>query len=181
MQTAEDYYYKVILPRVRKAIVEFKEEIGIWGKADRWFYLLNELFETQSEITQIFLDYARQARNNEAYIDRAIPAFRLPVLESRQERLLREIISVEKSMKGEMKRDGITPGMIQQAREYPISNFIDVRRGMALCPFHADKNPSMGIKHNRYHCFACGAKGDVIDFLMKRDGLNFIDVVKQLQ
>ena len=33
------------------------------------------------------------------------------------------------------------------------------------CPFHNDRSPSMGIKNNRYNCFACGESGDVIDFI----------------
>ena len=52
---------------------------------------------------------------------------------------------------------------------------------MVLCPFHDDHNPSMGIKNNRYHCFACGEKGDVIEFVMKRECLNFVEAVKRLQ
>ena len=34
---------------------------------------------------------------------------------------------------------------------------------MACCPFHNDKTPSMKLDR-RYHCFGCGADGDVIDF-----------------
>ena len=37
------------------------------------------------------------------------------------------------------------------------------RTGMACCPFHDDKNPSMKVDQ-RFHCFGCGADGDVIDF-----------------
>ncbi|MCB5670442.1 CHC2 zinc finger domain-containing protein, partial [Thomasclavelia ramosa] len=38
------------------------------------------------------------------------------------------------------------------------------RNGMACCPFHDDKHPSMKIDH-RFHCFGCQADGDVIDFI----------------
>ena len=40
------------------------------------------------------------------------------------------------------------------------------RNGMACCPFHDDKNPSMKVDQ-RFHCFGCGADGDVIDFTAK--------------
>ena len=44
---------------------------------------------------------------------------------------------------------------------------IKVRRnGMACCPFHDDKNPSMKVDQ-RFHCFGCGEDGDVIDFTAK--------------
>ena len=40
------------------------------------------------------------------------------------------------------------------------------RNGMACCPFHHDKTPSMKLDR-RYHCFGCGADGDVIDFVSR--------------
>lgn len=45
------------------------------------------------------------------------------------------------------------------------------RGGMALCPFHDDKNPSMKVDR-RFHCFGCQADGDVIDFVAKLYGLS---------
>ena len=44
------------------------------------------------------------------------------------------------------------------------------RHGMAICPFHNDKNPSMKVD-KRFHCFACQADGDVIDFVSRLCGL----------
>ena len=90
-----------------------------------------------------------------------------------------EINSIVKGEKGSSSK--ITSEMIEQARAYPIQNLIDVKRGKARCPFHEDRNPSLGIKYNRYFCFSCGAKGNVIDLLMNRDNLSFIDAVKALQ
>lgn len=52
----------------------------------------------------------------------------------------------------------------------------------ALCPFHADRNPSFHIdtRKNRYRCYACGAEGDAIQFLMEIDGISFREAVLQL-
>jgi len=44
------------------------------------------------------------------------------------------------------------------------------RYGMAVCPFHPDRNPSMKLD-KRFHCFACGADGDVINFVARLFGL----------
>lgn len=44
------------------------------------------------------------------------------------------------------------------------------RNGMAVCPFHNDKNPSMKVD-KRFHCFGCQTDGDVIDFTAKLYGL----------
>lgn len=42
-------------------------------------------------------------------------------------------------------------------------------RGKILCPFHEDKDPSMGLSNELgvYHCFGCGAKGDLVTFYKK--------------
>ena len=40
------------------------------------------------------------------------------------------------------------------------------RNGMALCPFHNDRNPSMKVDR-RFHCFACQADGDTVDFVSR--------------
>ena len=48
---------------------------------------------------------------------------------------------------------------LQAAEQYGIK--IN-RNKMACCPFHDDHHPSMKIGQN-YYCFACGAKGDVIE------------------
>jgi len=53
---------------------------------------------------------------------------------------------------------------------------------MALCPFHADKNPSMSIQEDkgRWKCFACGKGGTVIDWLMHEKGLSVKDAMTEL-
>ena len=45
------------------------------------------------------------------------------------------------------------------------------KNGMACCPFHDDKHPSMKVDR-RFHCFGCQADGDVIDFTARLFGLN---------
>ncbi|MEQ8816037.1 MAG: DNA primase [Thalassobaculum sp.] len=60
-----------------------------------------------------------------------------------------------------------------------------VRKGrefVALCPFHSDSKPSLNIVDDKgfYHCFACGAHGDVIKFVMESEGLGFMEAVEQL-
>ena len=53
------------------------------------------------------------------------------------------------------------------------------RNGMACCPFHNDKTPSMKLDQ-RYHCFGCGADGDVIDFIAALYGLGKKEAAVQL-
>ena len=57
---------------------------------------------------------------------------------------------------------------------------IEVKRnGMACCPFHDDKNPSMKVDQ-RFHCFGCGANGDVIDFTAKLFNLSPKEAAEKL-
>ena len=51
-----------------------------------------------------------------------------------------------------------------------------------LCLFHADKNPSFTVSPSKqiFHCFACGAGGDVFTFLTRLTGESFPDVVRDL-
>ena len=53
---------------------------------------------------------------------------------------------------------------------------------LAVCPFHNDTKPSLSIvdDKNFYHCFACGAHGDIIKFTMEIEGLNFPETVEKL-
>ncbi len=56
------------------------------------------------------------------------------------------------------------------------------REYKACCPFHKEKTPSFTINDDKqfYHCFGCGAHGDVIGFVMQHDNLSFIDAVETL-
>ena len=53
---------------------------------------------------------------------------------------------------------------------------------LAVCPFHNDTKPSLSIvdDKNFYHCFACGAHGDIIKFTMETEGLNFPETIEKL-
>lgn len=51
--------------------------------------------------------------------------------------------------------------------------------GMACCPFHNDKHPSLKVD-DFYHCFACGASGDSIDFVARLFGLSQYDAAQKI-
>ncbi len=58
---------------------------------------------------------------------------------------------------------------------------IEVNRyGMALCPFHNDRHPSLYIADDHYYCFACGEHGDVIDFVSRLFQLSLYDAALKL-
>ncbi|MDI6704518.1 MAG: DNA primase [bacterium] len=67
-----------------------------------------------------------------------------------------------------------------------ISNFISLKKAgsnyKAICPFHVEKTASFMVNSSKqiYHCFGCGVGGNVYNFLMKIEGISFIEAVKVL-
>ena len=68
-----------------------------------------------------------------------------------------------------------------------VGEYVKLRRSganryMGLCPFHSEKTPSFTVHvvHQFYKCFSCGAGGDVVKFVMEKDGLSFYEALKSL-
>jgi DNA primase len=67
-----------------------------------------------------------------------------------------------------------------------ISGYVSLKKTgknhLGLCPFHSEKTPSFNVNPEKqiFHCFGCGAGGDVFKFLELQEGLNFPEAVKTL-
>ena len=67
-----------------------------------------------------------------------------------------------------------------------ISQYVHLKRSgrnyFGLCPFHNEKSPSFSVSPDKqiFHCFGCGVGGNVFTFLMKIEGINFIEAVQML-
>jgi len=67
-----------------------------------------------------------------------------------------------------------------------IGTYISLKRSgrtyTGLCPFHDDKNPSMQVNEEKglYHCFSCGAGGDIFSFLVNYRNLTFREALEEL-
>ena len=68
-----------------------------------------------------------------------------------------------------------------------INSYVELKpsgggRFVGLCPFHAEKTPSMMVytSTQSFYCFGCGAGGDVISFIMKIENLEYIEALKFL-
>jgi len=53
--------------------------------------------------------------------------------------------------------------------------------GMARCPFHDDRHPSLKLYDDHFYCFGCGATGDVIEFTSKLFGITALEAAKKLK
>ncbi len=67
-----------------------------------------------------------------------------------------------------------------------IGTYISLKRSgrtyTGLCPFHDDKNPSMQVNEEKglYHCFSCGAGGDIFSCRVKYRNLTFREALEEL-
>ncbi len=67
-----------------------------------------------------------------------------------------------------------------------ISDYVSLQQSgknhKGLCPFHSEKTPSFTVSDDKqlYHCFGCGAAGNVIGFIMKIENLDFLDAIELL-
>jgi DNA primase len=67
-----------------------------------------------------------------------------------------------------------------------VSEYVQLKKSgrnyFGLCPFHGEKTPSFSVSPDKqiFHCFGCGEGGNVFSFLMKIEGLNFPEAVKEL-
>ncbi len=89
-------------------------------------------------------------------------------------------------MAGRIVKDDIE-ALRQQADIITVAgDYTTIRRAgssfKGLCPFHTENTPSFTVRRegNFYHCFGCGASGDIYDFLMRIEGLEFPEAVESL-
>src|SRR5574344_1694581 len=67
-----------------------------------------------------------------------------------------------------------------------ISQYMHLKRSgrnfFGLCPFHNEKSPSFSVSPDKqiFHCLGCGVGGNVITFVSKIEGLNFVETVQML-
>jgi DNA primase len=68
-----------------------------------------------------------------------------------------------------------------------VGDYVQLRRAGAdslkgLCPFHDEKSPSFHVRpnHGHFHCFGCGAGGDVYAFIQKIEHVSFVEAVELL-
>src|ERR1700722_19938383 len=56
------------------------------------------------------------------------------------------------------------------------------REWSGLCPFHNEKSPSFTVNEDKgfFHCFGCGAHGDVIGFVMQSENRSFVEAIESL-
>lgn len=84
---------------------------------------------------------------------------------------------------------GFTPEFLEELKYKcdiveVISQYVPLQkkggRYFGCCPFHNEKTASFCVNNGWYHCFGCGATGDVVKFVMEMESVSFYDAVKLL-
>ena len=88
---------------------------------------------------------------------------------------------------GRIREDDISEVRDKARIDDVVSSYVTLKNAgggtlKGLCPFHDEKTPSFNVNPARqfFHCFGCQEGGDVISFLMKVDGLTFVESVERL-
>lgn len=67
-----------------------------------------------------------------------------------------------------------------------VSQYVQLKKSgrdySGLCPFHHEKTPSFHVSREKqlFHCFGCGASGNLVQFVMRSENLDFVDALKVL-
>ena len=83
-------------------------------------------------------------------------------------------------------KETIEQVLLRNDVETVIGGYVSLKRAgsnlKGLCPFHSEKTPSFTVypQDNSFYCFGCGAGGDVINFIRKRENLDYPDAVEFL-
>lgn len=84
--------------------------------------------------------------------------------------------------KSEAPTNAVTPERIERARQMPVTELLEFRRGTTLCIFHNDHKPSLKYypKDNRVYCFACGRGEDAIGVFMELNRCTFKEAIMRM-
>lgn len=198
---------QILIEKQMKTEKEYFRELGIKWRKSLPRYSDEELLKAFPEAGEIISEKIKEAKKDYQAQKKLIKEI-LKDYEDREDKwfieeyikvfLMEDLLEYERRVKKLeffnhpcSTKNGLSEIEIQRAREYPIlevaEKFFEIQesgsRYKALCPFHNEKNPSFFIfpETNRFYCFGCHEKGDVIKLTMALYGISFIDAVKMLQ
>lgn len=170
-------------------------EAGI--SRDRMLASLDETLLKGSHVHQMYLIPAhREGRRAPLFVDgREGKPFALPMAAMERELQAEKEAERRRLEEARAARQGLPnslpEGLIEEVRRRSdlveiVGQYTPLKKAGAewtgLCPFHEEKTPSFGVNPVKglYHCFGCGAGGDVFEFLEKKTGRGFMDVLRDL-
>lgn len=156
--------------------IETTNNLKIWSDINFWlerFIPANADFVKNARLTYL--------KNRRKYLHiLSFLVFKAFGLEPEEDHEIKRINSEINRYENPKISTDITEDMIENARNYPIENLIEIKNGFALCPFHNDHNPSAYCKNNYLYCFSCGTHADTIKLYMHLHNCDFKEAVNQL-
>lgn len=163
------------------------------GKENMKRYLLNEIECAKEDLKEadriekrakFIIDTKSASENHWFWEEVARILFIEPLRVGREQYIKQCVFKLSKLNNKKLKnKGGITDQDIMNAREVPITNFIDVNpNGWCKCPFHNETKSSFKYypKQNSFYCYSCNKGGSVIDFIMQSQNIDFKSAVKFL-
>ncbi|MFA6989989.1 MAG: CHC2 zinc finger domain-containing protein [Candidatus Gastranaerophilaceae bacterium] len=169
----EHEHKQEVAEKIRDFKNEFQEE---YQKERRVEYLKTVSHHCDGEIKKLHSDYEDSLKNDEDYINRAVLAEAIKIIEKQKLKCESEL----RVRFGDKTKHQDFQLKLERAKLRKIEEFIEVRNMKAICPFHDDKNPSFSIWKGKGHCFGCGWSGGCIDFIMKLKQMSFLETVEYL-
>jgi len=161
---------------------DIRRNISYWARDEQLEYLRWKVDELSEEIGKIHKGYMNLTEKDANILTKKVFVYMSGL--KKREKLLGGLTFSLRLMEYPdiVKGNGITPEMIAQARNYPLSEIVEVNsRGFAHCVNHfPDRHPSLYTKGGFAYCFSCGWQGDSIDITMKLFNLTFVEAVRKL-
>ncbi len=184
----EEHLFRINFPEERDALSP-QEIVDTFPEGLKTVKLLIKDCEAALEEYQINRD------NTRAYLSITAPMYQVDTmvkivmsarygdLEGRLAEKLKRLKRLYHLYTPQKKADGfITDHDIARAKQYPIHELVEVKRGNARCVWHTDKNPSMKFypSDNHVFCFVCQRAGDAINVYQALKNCDFVTAVKAL-
>lgn len=172
LELIEKDYRENEWPKVVASIVEMRKEVPVKERNQmRLAYLQYEYKRVMKELLAESGEFVASKKE--------LPHWHLKKIDELTKRgrsLSANIRALTEPREGQ----GLLQADIIRANSFPIESLIKTVRGMANCPFHDDRSPSLNVRKNFYYCHGCGEHGDVISFVMKTEQLTFPQAVNRL-
>jgi len=172
-------------------IITNKEWIGIFPEAKKWlekdleyqFSRYELLVEEYKEILKTINHSKTLNENQKQFLIQVSDEFIGDDIKKVEDKIKNNYSYIRKEKQGGINDSDIKSAndcdweyLIKPKKKYGRNNFT------AFCPFHPDKETaSFLVRKGKGHCFGCGWHGSSIDFLMKIQGISFIQAVKILR
>lgn len=179
------YYHDEFSPKIRKQVLEFKEDIRKehgqkWMDGRKMEFLEGKIKALKNRWNEIIeSDSKSREMDTPHWLRKVFREFKgLKRIESQLRRYHIEKYIIKNPS---FAKNRVTPEEIASAMKFPFKDLVEAGKNlMTSCPFHEDKHPSFYIKNNYAYCFSCKKSWNTINFIMETKDFRFPEAVRYL-